>query len=200
MLHQETKCNIKDIDRLLPYCWKQGKAVSIAATGTTGGLAILWNPNTNIMENFITTKWSITTTCRLIGSNKPGHLSNVYGLASTRDKKAFLINLEYLSTLTKDNIRIVGGDFNLIHNLDEEKGGTRHLEQESSKFQNLIDNIDLINLETPNGTFTWTNGRSGIHQIAYRLHRFLVSDSLMLEGTTLEASILDFHGSYHWPI
>jgi hypothetical protein len=38
------------------------------------------------------------------------------------------------------------------------------------------------------------------HQIACRLDHFLLSDSLMLEGTTLEAKILDFHGSDHWPI
>jgi exonuclease III len=41
VLLQETKCTSEDVDRLLPYCWKQGEAVSIAATGTAGGLAIL---------------------------------------------------------------------------------------------------------------------------------------------------------------
>jgi exonuclease III len=128
MMLQETKCTTEDIDRLLPYCWKQGKVVSTVATGTAGGLAVLWNPSTTIMETFIMTKWSITAAYRLIGSNKPGHLSNVYGPASSRDKQAFLSNLEYLSTLTKDNRWIVGGDFNLIRNLDEKKGGTRRLE------------------------------------------------------------------------
>jgi exonuclease III len=93
MMLEETKCATEDIDRLLPYCWKQGKVVSTAATGTAGGLAILWNPNTTIMETFITTKWSITAAYRLIGSNKPGRLSNVYEPASSRDKQAFLSNL-----------------------------------------------------------------------------------------------------------
>jgi hypothetical protein len=156
------------MDRLLPYCWKQGKVVSTVATGTAGGLAILWNPSTTIMENFITTRWSITADYRLIGSNKPGHLSNVYGPASSRDKQAFLSNLEYLSTLTKERRWLLGGDFNLIRNLDEKKGGIRCLEQESSDFQNLLDNTNLIDLETSNGTFTWTNRRTGIHQIACR--------------------------------
>jgi exonuclease III len=45
VLLQETKCTTEDIDRLLPYCWKQGEAISTAATGTAGGLAILWNTN-----------------------------------------------------------------------------------------------------------------------------------------------------------
>jgi exonuclease III len=88
----------------------------------------------------------------------------------------------------------------LIRNLDEKRGGIRHLEPESGDFQNILDNTNLIDLETSNGTFTWTNRRTKMHQIACRLDRFLISDSLLLEGTTLEVSILDFHGSDHWPI
>ena len=106
------------------------------------------------MENFVTTKWSITADYRLIGSNKPGHLTNVYGSASPRDKQAFLRNLEYLSTLTRHNRCIISGDYNLIHNLDEKKGGSRCLDQESNNFNSLIDNINLIDLETINGVHT----------------------------------------------
>jgi exonuclease III len=154
MLLQETKCTTEDIDRLLPYCWKQGEAVSTVATCTAGGLAILWNTNSMLMENFVTTKWSITADYRLIGSNKPGHLTNVYRPANPRDKQAFLRNLEHLSTLTRHNSRIIGGDYNLICNLDEKKGGSRCLDQDSSDFNSLIDNFNLINLETINGIHT----------------------------------------------
>jgi len=62
---QETKCTSEDINRLLPYYWKQGGAVSTDATGTAGGLAILWNTSSVLMENFCTTRWSITM---IIGS------------------------------------------------------------------------------------------------------------------------------------
>lgn len=150
-----------------------------------------------IVEKFITTKWSITADYRLIGSNKPGHLTNVYGPASPRDKKTFLRNLKHLSTLTENSRWIIGGDYNLILNLDEKKGGSRRLDQDSNDFNSLIDNINLIDLETINGVHTWTNRRTRIHQIAYRLDRFLIYDSLMLEGTALEEIILDFHGSDH---
>jgi exonuclease III len=160
MMLQETKCATEDMDKLLPYCWKQGKVISTAATGTAGGLALLWNPSSVTLEKKFTTKWSISTAYRLIGSNKPGYLTNVYGPASSRDKQAFLRNLEYLATLTEGNRWILGGDFNMIHNLDEKRGGTRRLEPESGDFQNLIDNSNLIDLETSNGTFTWTNRRT----------------------------------------
>ena len=64
VLLQETKCTSKDIDRLLPYCWKQGVAASTDATGTAEGLAIIWNTNVVLLENFLTTKWSITADYR----------------------------------------------------------------------------------------------------------------------------------------
>jgi exonuclease III len=200
VLLQETKCTSEDIDRLLPYCWKQGVAASTDATGTAGGLAILWNTNAVLLENFLTTKWSITADYRLIGSNKPGHLTNVYGPASPRDKQAFLRSLSYLSSLTQYNRWTVGGDFNIIRSLEEKKGGSRRLDRDSSDFNSLIDDLHLIDLEANNGIHTWTNRRTGIHQIACKLDRFLISDSLMMEGTTMEATILNFSGSDHWPI
>jgi exonuclease III len=200
MLLQETKCAIEEMDKILPSCWKQGQGIYIVAMGAAGGLALLWNPNSVTMDNFFTTKWSISTAYRLIGSNKPGYLTNVYGPTNSRDKHAFLRSLEHQATLTEGNRWILGGDFNMICNLMKKEEERDRLEADSGDFQRLIDNLGLVDPDTSNGTFTWTNRRTGSHQIACRLDRFLLSDSLMLEGTTLEASILDFHGSDHWPI
>jgi exonuclease III len=200
VLLQETKCASEDVDKLLPYCWKQGAAVAVDATGTAGGLAILWNTNSILLENFMATRGSITTDYRLIGSDKPGHLTNVYGPATTGEKAAFLRNLDFLAALHQHNKWIIGGDFNIIRSLEEKRGGTRRLEQETSNFNSFIDTHSLIDLDTINGIHTWTNRRSGSHQIACKLDRFLISDSLMMDGTGMEASILDIPGSDHWPI
>jgi hypothetical protein len=78
-----------------------------------------------LMENFCATKWSITAEYRLIGSNRPGHLTCVYGPANPRDKQAFLRSLCYISSLTQRNRWIIGGDFNIIRTLMEKKGGSR---------------------------------------------------------------------------
>jgi exonuclease III len=197
---QETKCTTEDINRLLPYYWKQGGAVSIDATGTAGGLAILWNTNSVLMDNFCTTRWSITADYRLIGSDKPGHLTTVYGPATPRDKQAFLGSLSYLSSLTQHHKWIVGGDFNIIRSLEEKKGGSRRLDRDSDAFNNLIDDLRLIDLEAINGTHTWTNRRTGTHQIACKLDRFLVSEPTIMDGTAMETTILNRTGSDHWPI
>jgi exonuclease III len=97
VLLQETKCTSEDMDRILPYCWKQGGVASVDATGTAGGLAILWNTNVVLMENFCATKWTITAEYRLIGSNRPGHMTCVYGPTNPGDKQAFLRSLSYTS-------------------------------------------------------------------------------------------------------
>jgi hypothetical protein len=173
---------------------------SIDVTGTTGGLAIFWNTNAVLMENFCTTKWSITAEYRFIVSNKPGHLTSVYGSANPRDKQAFLRSFCYISNLTQHNRWIVGGDFNIIRSLKEKKGGSRRLDRDSCDFNRLIDELHLIDLEASNGLHTWTNRRTRIHQIACKLDRFLISESLMLDGVAMESTILNLSGSDHWPI
>jgi exonuclease III len=197
---QETKCTTEDINRLLPYLWKQGEVVSIDAMGTAGGLALLWNTNSTLMDTFYTTRWSITAAYRLIGSDKPGHLTTVYGPATPRDKQTFLESLNYLSSLNQHHNWIVGGDFNIIRSLEEKKGGSRRLDRDSDAFNNLIDDLSLVDLEAINGTHTWTNRRTGTHQIACKLDRFLVSEPTILDGTAVETTILNRTGSDHWPI
>jgi exonuclease III len=200
LMIQETKCTSEDIERMLPYCWRQGKAVSIDATGTAGGVAILWNTNMVTLENFYTTRWSITAEYRLIGSDRPGHLTNVYGPATPGDKQAFLSSLRHLSSLTTHDRWTLGGDFNIIRSLEEKKGGSRRLDLDTIDFNTLIDDLNLIDLETSNGTHTWTNRRTGSHQVACKLDRFLLSEPLLLDGTAMESTILNYPGSDHWPI
>jgi exonuclease III len=109
--------------------------------------------------------------------------------------------LKYLFiSLTSISRWILGGDFNMICNLDEKRGRTRKIEATLGHFQGLIDKLGLIDMETTNVIFTWMNRRSGARQVACRLDHFLISDSPLMEGTTMEAHILDAHVSDHWPI
>ena len=105
-----------------------------------------------------------------------------------------------MSSLTQHHKWIVGGDFNIIRSLEEKKGGSRRLDRDSDAFNNLIDDLSLVDLEAINGTHTWTNRRTGTHQIACKLDRFLVSEPTILDGTAVETTILNRTGSDHWPI
>jgi hypothetical protein len=97
------------------------------------------------------------------GSSKEGSITNVYGLQSPNDKESFLEKIDHIKTLLSMPHWILGGDFNIILMLEEKTGGTKHLEQDSGKFQSLIDQLHLVDIETRNGMFTWSNRRSG-HQ------------------------------------
>jgi hypothetical protein len=62
-------------------------------------------------------------------------------------------------------------------NLEEKRGGIRRLDSDNSHFQTLIDNLGLIDIETPNGLFTWTNRRSGSQNGCMLPRPFLISET-----------------------
>lgn len=108
--------------------------------------------------------------------------------------------MEGLREIIQDRKWILGGDFNIILSLVEKKGGIQRLDNDSEGLKNLIETFLLVDLESTNGDFTWTNRRSDTQQITCQLDRFLVFENLMLEVHALESSILTVPGSDHWPI
>jgi len=61
-------------------------------------------------------------------------------------------------------------------------------------------NMGLVDTKTINGTFTWNNKRGVVSQVASKLDRFIVSEDLILIGSTITMSILLFGGLDHWLI
>jgi len=58
----------------------------------------------------------------------------------------------------------------------------------------------LVDTKIVNCTFTWNNKRGGASQVALKLDRFIISEDLFLSSLNLNAFILPFGGSDHWPI
>lgn len=88
----------------------------------------------------------------------------------------------------------------MITKLLEKKGGTRKLNKDSKAFLDFINTAKLVDVHLKSGAFTWNNRRVGERQIASRLDRFLISESILLEGVIVESDILPSGGSDHWPI
>ena len=99
-----------------------------------------------------------------------------------------------------DSPIIIGGDFNMISNLEAKKGCLRSLSGEDEAFNSMITACEMVDIQTSSGFFTWNNRRGGPHQIAKRLDRFVVSKSILTMGGLLNAMVLPMAGSYHWPI
>jgi exonuclease III len=200
LLLQETKCTGKIAEEIFKRCWHTCDSYHTDSKGVAGGLAILWNPATVILDQGFSTSGTLTAHYRAIGSEKDGLITNAYGPQNNQDKDLFLQNLAYISSIVEAQRWIIGGDFNMILTLEEKRGGKKRLEQDNIKFQELLDQHKLVDIENGNGTFTWTNKRSGHQQIACRLDHFLLSETLLLEGPLIESNILPKAGSDHWSV
>jgi hypothetical protein len=108
--------------------------------------------------------------------------------------------LEWYKKLLSHQYWILGRDFNLITTLKEKKGGRRNLMPKDTLFKEFIDDNNLLDLETPNGIFTWNNKRGGSNQITSWLDRFIVYDNIETSIGDFMATILPSSGSDHWPI
>jgi len=64
-------------------------------------------------------------------------------------------------------------------------------------FNDMIESLRLVDIPTINGIFTWNNRRGGKNQIASRLDRFLVSETIMNRDVFIEAKIMPSLGSDH---
>lgn len=84
--------------------------------------------------------------------------------------------------------------------MDEKRGGRLNSNSDDGLLRNFINSNWLMDIPTNNGIFTWTNKRTGTHQIASRLDRFLISDNATKVGGEFTASIIPCSGSDHWPI
>ena len=197
---QETKCNSQTLGSILTKAWPGSRSVAVDAVGSSGGLAIAWNPQALQIGNFHASHNLIQATFHPIGTNIHGHLSNVYFPQDLASKVALLNTLEHLNSNRTHPIWILGGDFNMITRLAEKSGGRARLDQDSAHFKDFISNKWLMDVPFCNGLFTWSNRRTGRQQIASKLDRFLLSDNAIHVGGDITGTILPIPGSDHWPI
>ena len=125
---------------------------------------------------------------------------NVYGPQMDDSKMNLLNHIDWFHNTHIDSPLIIGGDFNMISNLEEKKGGIKALLVEDMAFKDTISCCVLVDIQTSSGFFSWNNRRGGAQQIAKRLDHFLVYDKIITLGGLLDASVLPTVESDHWPI
>jgi len=104
-------------EELFKRCWCHCNFIYTNSKGATGGLAILWNPASVILELTISMVGMLTTHYHAIGSSKAG-ITNAYGPQINQEKDHFLDNLAHTEALTGQERWILGGDFNIILTLE----------------------------------------------------------------------------------
>lgn len=154
---QETKCNSNALGSILSKAWPGCQSVVVDAIGASGGLAIAWNSQAIMLSNFHASHNFIQATFHLIGTNIHGHLTNVYFPRDSSNKISLLDTIKILNSDREFPLWLIGGDFNMISKSEEKYGGREKLDQEVDHFNDFIHSSTLINMQTPNGTHTWSN-------------------------------------------
>lgn len=93
-------------------------------------------------------------------------ISGVYGPHIHRERKEFLKHIQTMRRIAREPLWIIGGDFNMIRELGEKRGGTRKEDQSMEEFNEMIRDQRLVDIPTTNGVHTWNNRRGGKNQIA----------------------------------
>jgi len=169
--------------------------MEVASQGWEGGLVTFWDSRVIQILSAEATKAFIAMETQVIGNSETYLCTNVYGPQNLEDKFSFLCSLLSLKTRHPNSKLIMGGDFNMITSLLEKKGGVGKLNKDAKLFAKFIDSAKLVDIQPKSGTFTWNNRRGGERQIASRLDRFLISESIILEGILVESDILPSGGS-----
>lgn len=180
--------------------WKGARDAATDATSAAGGLGVLWNPNLVSIMNLCVARHLISARFHILGTVMKEVVTNVYGPFQPSQKAIFLEEIYHTKEWVGREHWIIGGDFNLIRSLEEKKGGVWSLSNISASLNKLIEELQLVDVTTTNGLFTWQNKRSGAMNIASLLEQFLVSESTLVGEREIGAMVFPAVGSDHWPI
>ena len=87
----------------------------------------------------------------ILDSGVKGSLGNVYGPSIFPEKHDFIDFLSWIKGQTEGGNWVMGGDFNLISNLGEKKGGRINLDKYQEAFCDFLAESPLVDLETSIG-------------------------------------------------
>lgn len=200
LLVQETKMEEQAFLQAVPSFWFNAQCITVSSRGVLGGLATLWDPSKVEIVSFVTSSHWIFIEIFLKDANLRLSLFNAYVPIALSEKQFCWTNLnEHMTTSHLDNF-VIAGDLNLTLSSEEKRGGNIVRDPAREWVEDIISNWDLEDIKPIRGKYNWTNKRLGLGHIAARLDRFLVQQSLHVQGFDLTSAILSFSTSYHKPI
>ena len=85
---------------------------------------------------------------------------------------------------------ILGGEFKLILNLREKKGGIHTLGTLNANFDILINELAMEEISTTKNLYTWENKKSGDRHITSRMDCLPISELILTGGANISSLIL----------
>ncbi|XP_058726281.1 uncharacterized protein LOC131597610 [Vicia villosa] len=166
------------------------------ANGASGGILTMWK------KDFFNLNFSFRGEGYLgLCVEKEGKLIyfvNVYASCDLTSRKRTWDRLCEFKNNNSKGSWCVGGDFNSVTSLEERIGiSTRSYRREITSFKEFIEDMELVDLPTIGGKFTWikSNGKS-----MSRIDRFLLSDCFVEDWKVESQYIGERDVSDHAPI
>ncbi|KAL5717241.1 hypothetical protein ACHQM5_010283 [Ranunculus cassubicifolius] len=143
----------------------------VPAEGTKGGLAMFWKEGLNV-DILFSSRNHITGMFTDFSLNNPWYFTFIYGHPVSAKRKLIWNEVRSLTKFIKGPWVILG-DFNAITRLSEKQGGRAVISHSMEEFNDLIDEVGLIDLGFTGPKFTWSNHRQVGENIRERLDRVL---------------------------
>jgi hypothetical protein len=134
------------------FCWNW-----LSSTGSAGG--ILMGMNMNLFE---VEKWTIRefpVSCHFVSKKDgfKGSMTIVYGAPDKERKQKFIDEL-YAIFMNKNELVLLGGDFNLVRFQEDKSNGLVDFKW-CDRFNDWIDKHCLLEINLAGRNFTWTNNQ-----------------------------------------
>ncbi|KAI9071004.1 hypothetical protein K1719_047036 [Acacia pycnantha] len=150
--------------------WGFNHSCRMEAEGFSGGIWIVWERADLIVDTLVKDQHFIH--CKLILGSESMTFSAVYASLTENRRSKTWEDLYKISCDTSDPW-LIAGDFNEIKSPLEQKGGGRINETRCRKFNDWIQNCNLLDIEAGGPFFTWKGPKwEGLERVYKRLDRW----------------------------
>ena len=180
---QETKLSIERMMYTTVKIWPRCLCQCIGAQGSSGGLALLWDPHKLVPLWWVSSRSSISLVATCCETGEILLFTNVYAPIDFVGKTLLWSHIGYVRSLAPLFPWILAGDFNAVVSLMEKQGGNPRLDPSAGLLRSNIERLRVMDIIPSNGLFTWNNRRCGGEAIVERLDFFFPTFGWQTVGT-----------------
>lgn len=153
---------------------KKIECATISEGGALRGICTMWNQT--IMELNVVDKnhYWVKTNFKNKNTGKSITIFNICAPVRYKDKEICWQSLANQLASEDNQSIIVGGDFDLVMNIGDKKGGSFLPYQSINKLEIIIEEHNLMDVIPKNNKLTWSNRRMVPINIKERLERILI--------------------------
>ncbi|PPE00497.1 hypothetical protein GOBAR_DD02478 [Gossypium barbadense] len=153
----KTKIHSNGFSRIHSMCGMEGCLV-VRSKRKSGGLELIWREGIRVtMQNY--SKYHIDSLVSM-DDGETFRFTGFYGQTDPNLRQQSWDMLRRVKSTINEGW-IVGGDFKAILNNFEKEGGRRKPKSSMDDFGDILEELNLTDVKTCNGWFTWTNNKKG---------------------------------------